>query len=184
MAKVKMYTRLGGFMMLIIVCLFACKTEVVFDFDEELAADIAEIESFLEKNNIDALIHESSARYTLVEGGTGEIPLPGDTVAYLFKTWLLDSTLLETNHKEYENLAGTLNWYIADTLRGALPPYQYTFPPILSLAVSLTPEEGIVRTFLPSYLAYGLEGRPWASIPIQPNSPVMVEIQLLELRRQ
>lgn len=161
----------------------ACSEEVTFDFNEVLAEDLREINQFLDRNNINTQIHDSEARYRIVDQGIGEAGAVGDTVTYLYKLYLLDSSLLETNRVAYEARAAELNRYHADTIKTQLYDYRRVTPAFHALAALLVPEKGTVQVFLPSYLGYMHYGRNGV-VPVPPNTPVMVEFESLELNRQ
>ncbi len=175
-----------GFVSVVLVTLMiasACSEEVVFDFNEVLAEDLLEIDEFLSRNNINTQIHASEARYRIVDEGIGEAGVIGDTISYLYKVYLLDSSLLETNRVAYEDRAAELNRYYADTIRNQLHDYRRVTPAFHALATLLVPEKGTVQVFLPSYLGYTHYGQNGV-VPIPPNTPIMVEVESLELNRQ
>ncbi|GAB5523487.1 MAG: hypothetical protein Roseis2KO_13590 [Roseivirga sp.] len=162
----------------------ACSEEVVFDFDEVLADDLRQIDEFLDRNNINTRVHTSEARYRIVDQGVGDPGVIGDTISYLYKVYLLDSSLLETNRIEYADRAAELNRYYADTIRIQLQDYRLVTPAFHALATLLVPEKGTVQVFLPSYLGYTFYGRLNSVVPVPPNIPLMIELESLELSRQ
>jgi len=157
--------------------LIACEERVLFDFDEQLAMDLMEIDDFLTRNNIATETLYSHARLSIVEEGNGMIPQDLDTVRYLFSIYGLDSTLLVSNRQEFSSISDQI-WFIPDTLDfiaypGWLDQKLSTF---YTLATSLSEEGSVIQLFLPSYLMSN-------NIAVPRNKPVMMDFEVVEILR-
>lgn len=176
MEKIK--KRLG---LLACVCLFlisACEEEVLFDFDEQLAIELAEIDSFLARNGIAAENLENYARLNVAVEGNGISPDDFDTVRYLYSIYDLDSTLLISNRQEFSGISDQLRLYVSDTLSFVVYPgwSEDTLRTFVTLGVSLSEEESQIQLFMPSYLVSN-------NLLLRNNKPVMMDFEVVEILR-
>ena len=170
--------------LLVIVFTTACKEEVLFDFEENLAPELAEINAFLDTNNIDADISNSELRYRITEQGNGVFADSRDSIFMNFQMYFLDSVLIDSNIEEVlvrENAE-----------RGPTSPFaQFIQTEIedLSLilcfeeAMSLASEGASIQMFVPSHLAYGSRGANFSPYTprILPYTPLLVQIDVLRI---
>ena len=135
--------RLIGFCLIIagLALAIGCskETPVVLTADEQLAYDIAAIDEYLAKNNINAIKLESGVRYFLTEVGTGPLPTKDNCIALRYVvTKLNDTTRIDYN----------------DTPRGYHRPLKNLMTGV-QLAVKLMPIGSKGSIYIPSGLAYG-----------------------------
>jgi hypothetical protein len=177
MEKVKKFLSAICCLSLLIYC--ACEKNVLFDFEEQLELELAEIDHFLQRNDIPVEILENHARLNVEIEGNGIVPQDWDTVNYYYSLYGLDSTLIQSNRPEFAAIAGQLNRYVSDTLSFIVYPDKLNDRGFFSLGIGLSQEKSLVQLFLPSYLAFGRRG----GVNIPPDTPVMVEFEILEIVR-
>jgi len=179
MEKVKNYLCLVSCFGLLIFS--ACEEKVLFDFDEQLTLELAEIDNFLSRNSLSADILDNHARLNIINEGNGNQIQEGDTVDFLYSLYLLDCTLVQSNRAEFEPIANQLQWYTSDTLSFIAYPGAFDIPTQdwFTLGMSLSQEQSFLTLFLPSYLAFGSS----RSFIIQSNTPVMADFEVLQIRR-
>lgn len=175
MEKVKMTLRI--LVWIPIFLLIACEEKVLFDFDEQLAMDLTEIDDFLARNNIVTETLYSHARLNIVEEGNGRIPQDLDTVRYLFSIYDLDSTLLMSNRQEFSTISNQI-WFVPDTLDFIAYPgwLDQTLSTFYTLATSLSEEGSVIQLFMPSYLMSN-------AVAVPRNKPVMMDFEVVEILR-
>lgn len=126
-------------------------------FDEQLALDVLNIDSYLTENNIEALVHSSGIRYLVDREGTGDAPSVGDDIAVKFELFLFDGD------KVGEDTIGfTINLN----------------PPLVEAWQIMIPEmsEGEIMTiYTPSVYAFGSDG----SVNVPSNTNVIYRVELL-----
>lgn len=183
MEKMKKFLSVLCCLSLLIYC--ACEENVLFDFEEQLSLELAEIDDFLQRNNIPVEILDNHARLNIEIEGNGNVPQDWDTVNCYYSLYRLDSTLIQSNRPEFPSIAGQLNRYVSDTLSFIVYPGSLDEPSwdFISLAIGLSQEKSLIQLFLPSYLAFGRRGNPYGSVTIPPDTPVMVEFEILEILR-
>ncbi|MBO3700384.1 hypothetical protein [Roseivirga sp. E12] len=175
MEKIK--KRLGLLACICLSLILACEEEVLFDFDEHLAIELAEIDNFLSRNGIATETLENHARLNVVAEGNGIIPQDFDTVRYLFSIYDLDSTLLISNREEFSSIANQF-WFISDTASFVAYPgwSEQTLLGFGFLGVSLSQEQSLIQLFMPSYLIQNTLGIP-------ADTPVMMDFEVVEILR-
>ncbi len=168
----------------LIVFTTACTEEVLFDFEENLASELAEINAFLDTNNIVAEISDSELRYRITEQGNGIFADSRDSIFMNFQMYFLDSALVDSNIEEVlvrENAE-----------RGSTDPFvQFIQTEIEDLSlitcfeegISLTSEGASIQMFVPSHLAYGSRGTNFNFLApnIPPHTPLLVQIDVLRI---
>jgi len=138
---------------LLALAIFSCNRE-----DEEaiFTEDIAEIEAYLEENNLTAVRTSSGLHYIIREEGNGQFPTAANTVTVHYTGYYTDDQIFETNN----NISFPLTGVIAGWTEGI---------PFLS--------KGGKGTFLiPSSLAYGTNGK--GSIPA--NTVLLFDVTLVD----
>ena len=135
--------------------LISCEEKVIFDFEEELAAELVLIDQFIDQNDMTVQTHESGARYHIYEPGTGDLAQDGDTAFFSFHAYSLDSTLIGTN---IDSIAaqhgiptignGPIRWVVGSQA------YFYNFGGIFELATELMNENSKACFIAPSYLGH------------------------------
>lgn len=158
--------------------------EVLYDFETNLLREQLIINEFLNRNNIDVEIEDRGFIYRILRGGIGQPLKAKDTVFFNYQIYLVDSTLLDSNIPGLQNEAG----FISDAeipIRKALYPNTFasTNYDFIDFALSLSKENSVVQMFLPSYLAYGLNGRRFSNGTVPPNTPVLFQFEVVEVRR-
>ncbi len=142
-----------------------CDADLNFQVDEtQLALDIAEIDAYLEQNDIQAMEHPSGLRYVIEREGDGRFPESCDEVVVTYEGFLLtddDDPFDFTANFTSFNLDGGLisGWKIG---------------------VPLINEGGRIRLFIPSVYGYGESGN--GSV-IPPNSNLIFTVTLFDARR-
>jgi FKBP-type peptidyl-prolyl cis-trans isomerase len=130
----------------------------------QLEKDVAQIEEYLDKNNLEAQSTESGLRYTILEEGSGEAPQPGDMVKVHYRGTLLDGTEFDSSYGRDEPFS--FNVGQGNVIRG------------WDEGVPLLKEGGKAVFYIPSTLAYGERG---AGGIIEPNTVLKFEVELLEI---
>ncbi|WP_425391301.1 FKBP-type peptidyl-prolyl cis-trans isomerase [Ekhidna sp.] len=139
----------------------SCKDdETTLTEEQQLAADIELIDSYLASNNIDAQIHESEIRYVVEKEGDGESPTAESSVIVKYQGRLLDGTIFDLN---------TLGIHFDLSL--LIESWKLILPEIK--------EGGKVTLYTPSKYGYGRNGNGL----IPPNTVLIFEIELVSLVR-
>lgn len=168
---------------LLIVALCSCTEEVLFDFEENLARELEEINGFIARHNFQVQVDESDIRYQVSQEGVGNRIEIGDTVFFNFQIYLLDSTLIDTNIEEVRmanNLPPGNNMPIRDVV--------YDFSDMSKLGFfnhvyKLGRQESKFHMLVPSYQAYGATGLTVDQTrTIPPNTPLLAEVEIVEVR--
>lgn len=138
---------------LLALAIFSCNRE---DDAEILAEDIAEIQAYLEDNNLTAIETDTGLHYIIREEGNGQFPSASSTVTVHYTGYYTDDQIFESNN----NISFPLSGVIAGWTEGI---------PFLS--------KGGSGTFLiPSGLAYGTNGK--GSIPA--NTVLIFDVTLVD----
>ncbi len=150
---------LGIFGILIFV---SCGGDDGLSFEEQLAIDIATIDSYLDENNIDAQIHSTGIRYVNRTEGTGRTPMPTEVVVIRY-----DLVLLGTDEVVGLSEFGD-SFIMDDNLMRAL-----------FFLLQEMKEGGEMTIYSPSGYAFG--GASNSLIP--PNSNIEINVELLSVIR-
>ena len=140
--------------------------------DDELIND------FLSENNIEAEKTESGLYYMITKETSGEKPVAGDTVRVNYVGKLMDGTVFYTSYEEVAKEAGVYN---------EQREYAPLEIPIGKGRVIRGWDEGIMllnegskaTLYIPSGLGYGTRG---SGKVIPPNSPLIFEVELVEIK--
>lgn len=127
-------------------------------FDEQLAIDLNQIDTYLAENAIEANVHSPSAiRYTIIREGDGKQPDFQDSITVKYKGNLLSGAQFDSN-------TDGITFYLDNRL---IPAWQIMLP---------TMQEGEKMVmYAPSVYCYGRS--QVGSIP--PNSSLIFEIELI-----
>lgn len=133
-----------------------CTVDIDTDVDQnQLAADISAIESYLTTNGIDAQEHPTGLRYLISEQGDGKnVDLCGNIIVD-YKGTLLDGTEFDASTRP-----------TGFTLRYLIEGWKIGIP--------LIKERGTITLYVPSVYAYGSNG----TNTIPENSNLIFEIKL------
>lgn len=145
---------------------------------DQLAIDLALIDSHLTESNIEAKTTESGLRYMFTKVGTGENAAPGNEVSIHYAGYLLDGTLFDSS---IESVAKANNAYTPGR------PYEPLTLQAGSGQVIRGWEEAILlmnkgskmRVWIPSPLAYGPRQR---SEVIKPNSVLVFDMEMIDIK--
>ncbi len=139
-----------------------CKFEPNLDVNQsQLAEDIAEIDAFLEENEIEAVSHPSGIRYVLKRAGDGNKPGNCSQVRVSYEGKLIsDGSVFDD---------GTETIRVFD-LQSLITGWQIGIP--------IMKDGGRITLYIPSVYAYGANGRPNNGIPA--NANLQFEIILYE----
>jgi len=131
-------------------------TDIGIAFQEQLKKDTAAIGSYLRANNINALVDVSGVRFVIDSLPVGFPPKNSSTVKFKYVGRFLSGNVFDQ---------GTTTGTVSSFIDG------------FQISLSLLPEGGKARFFIPSGYAYGSSGT--GTIP--PNSVLMFEVQLLDV---
>jgi FKBP-type peptidyl-prolyl cis-trans isomerase FkpA len=106
---------------------------------------------------------KSGLQYEVVSMGTGEIPKGNNTVKVHYKGMLLDSTVFDSSIDRKEPAVFPLANLIQGWKEGIL----------------LMPVGSKFKFYVPSNLAYGMQGIPQAGIG--PNEPLIFDVELISI---
>ena len=121
---------------------------------------------FLEKNK-DAegvKVTESGLQYMVVKEGDGPQPGPNDVVTVHYTGQLIDGTVFDSSVESGEPATFAVGQVIPGWVEG----------------LQLMHEGSAYRLFIPSELAYG----PHGTGPIQPNSTLIFDVQLIKVEKK
>ena len=121
---------------------------------------------FLEKNK-DAegvKVTESGLQYMVVKEGDGPQPGPNDVVTVHYTGQLIDGTVFDSSVERGEPATFAVGQVIPGWVEG----------------LQLMHEGSAYRLFIPSELAYG----PHGTGPIQPNSTLIFDVQLIKVEKK
>lgn len=121
---------------------------------------------FLEKNK-DAegvKVTESGLQYMVVKEGDGPQPGPNDVVTVHYTGQLIDGTVFDSSLERGEPATFAVGQVIPGWVEG----------------LQLMHEGSAYRLFIPSELAYG----PHGTGPIQPNSTLIFDVQLIKVEKK
>lgn len=167
----------------LLLVLWSCTEVVIFDFEENLARELAILDGFIAENNIPVEVHESDIRYQVIREGVGDDIKEGDTVLYYYQIYLLDSTLIETNIEEVRNLNNLPSGTIVpsgEVVRDFRPNSRFGF---LNTTYQVGKQENKVHLFVPSYQAFGPRQRTFNfNRTVLPYTPLLIEIEIVEVR--
>ena len=142
--------------------------QVVTEFFTNLEKDAADVNAkagreFLAANAKQEGVHvtASGLQYQIVKEGTGRKPGPNDVVTVHYTGRLIDGTVFDSSVERGEPATFAVGQVIPGWVEG----------------LQLMSEGSAWRLFIPSELAYG----PHGTGPIQPNSTLIFDVQLLKV---
>ena len=140
----------------------------VTEFFTSLEKDAAELNEragreYLARNAKQEGIHvtASGLQYQIIKEGTGRKPGPGDVVTVHYTGRLIDGTVFDSSVERGEPATFAVGQVIPGWVEG----------------LQLMNEGAAWRLFIPSNLAYG----PHGTGPIQPNSTLIFDVQLIKV---
>src|SRR5690606_23004477 len=161
----------------------ALYAEVNTYFDAEIeklkASEEGKITSYIEKNSLEPLKTASGLQYIIIEEGTGEKPVAGDTVQVNYTGALVATgDVFDTSIKEVAEQNNIFN---------AMRPYE---PAKFAIGVRqvipgwdegllLMPKGTKAKLIIPSELGYGERGDGRGVIP--PFAPLVFDIELIDI---
>ena len=145
--------------------------KVVQDFFTELEANAGAMneelgKKFLEQNaqQEGVKVTESGLQYLVLKEGNGVKPGPNDAVTVHYTGRLIDGTVFDSSVERGEPATFAVGQVIPGWVEG----------------LQLMSEGAAWRLFIPSNLAYG----PHGTGPIQPNSTLIFDVQLLKVNKK
>ena len=145
--------------------------KVVQDFFTELEANAGAMneelgKKFLEQNakQEGVKITESGLQYLILKEGNGVKPGPNDAVTVHYTGRLIDGTVFDSSVERGEPATFAVGQVIPGWVEG----------------LQLMSEGAAWRLFIPSNLAYG----PHGTGPIQPNSTLIFDVQLIKVNKK
>lgn len=133
----------------------------IYTSESKLVENIADIEAYLESNNLTAQKTSSNLYYIIETEGDGEHPNSSSTVQVRYRGYLLDGTVFdETIDEETTSFS----------LSNLIPGWQEGIP--------LLSRGGRGKLFLPHTLGYGAS--PPSSSPIEPYGVIAFDIELVD----
>ncbi|HWK98475.1 MAG TPA: FKBP-type peptidyl-prolyl cis-trans isomerase [Parapedobacter sp.] len=161
----------------------ALYAEVNTYFDAEIeklkASEEGKINTYVEKNNLEPLKTASGLQYIIVEEGTGEKPIAGDTVQVNYTGALVATgDVFDTSVKtvaEEHNIFNAMRPYepakFAIGVRQVIPGWDE--------GLLLLPKGSKAKLIIPSELGYGERGDGRGVIP--PFAPLVFDIELIDI---
>lgn len=141
-------------------------------------AEAGKIENYIQKNNLEPLKTASGLQYVIVEQGTGEKPVPGDTVQVNYTGALTSGDVFDTSIKEVaeqNNIFNPMRPYepakFAIGVRQVIPGWDE--------GLLLLPKGSKAKLIIPSELGYGERGDMRGTIP--PFAPLVFDIELIDV---
>ena len=145
--------------------------QVVQDFFTELEANAGAMneelgKKFLEQNaqQEGVKVTESGLQYLVLKEGNGVKPGPNDAVTVHYTGRLIDGTVFDSSVERGEPATFAVGQVIPGWVEG----------------LQLMSEGAAWRLFIPSNLAYG----PHGTGPIQPNSTLIFDVQLIKVNKK
>ena len=141
-------------------------TEFFTNLERESAANNERIgKEFLAENAKQEGVKTTASglQYLVVKEGTGAQPGANDVVTVHYTGKLIDGTVFDSSVERGEPATFAVGQVIPGWVEG----------------LQLMREGGAMRLFIPSNLAYG----PHGTGPIQPNSTLIFDVQLLEVKK-
>lgn len=145
--------------------------KVVQDFFTELEANAGAMneelgKKFLEQNaqQEGVKVTESGLQYLVLKDGNGVKPGPNDAVTVHYTGRLIDGTVFDSSVERGEPATFAVGQVIPGWVEG----------------LQLMSEGAAWRLFIPSNLAYG----PHGTGPIQPNSTLIFDVQLIKVNKK
>ena len=144
--------------------LFSCEKQTFYSPYAQLEEDVNKIDKYLEENNIDAKKSNTGLRYVIHDEGLGSSPQAGSIVIVHYVGTFLDGTKFDSSYDRAE-------------------PFEYTHGAGYVIrgweeGLSYISGTGCVRLYIPSVLAYGVQGRG----DIGPNENLIFDIDLLSVQ--
>lgn len=116
------------------------------------------------KNTEGVKVTASGLQYLVVKEGTGAQPGPNDVVTVHYTGKLIDGTVFDSSEERGEPATFAVGQVIPGWVEG----------------LQLMKEGAAYRLFIPSNLAYG----PHGTGPIQPNSTLIFDVQLIKVEKK
>ena len=142
-----------------ILTIVSCGDEPTLPFEDQLEKDIAAIDRFLDKNDIEALEHESGIRYVVVREGDGARPMASSAVKVIYEGRFFNGKKFD------ENRTG-----ISFPLPNLILAWRIMIPEL--------EEGGKITMYAPSGYCYGTSGNS----NIDPNTNLVFDVELLEVQ--
>ena len=153
----------------------ALREQTLSDKKEQMDTDIAIIDAYLNKNNIQAETTESGMRYVILEEGEGPQPQAGDNVQVHYTGNVLEGDFFDSSHEDKAKEYGLYD------SRRPYGPFEF----ILGTGnvihgwdegIALLKEGSKARLYIPSPMAYGENQR---SEVIVANAILEFEVELV-----
>lgn len=144
---------------IVLLTTISCGDEPVLDFEDQLEKDLAAIDRYLDKNNIDAIEHESGIRYVVTAEGDGERPIQSSTVTVKYTGRFFDGKKFDES--KTGATFGLPNLILA--WRIMIPEME---------------EGGSITIYAPSGFCYGTSGNS----NIDPNKNLIFEMELIRVQ--
>lgn len=146
---------------------------------EQLEKDIAILDEYLSKNNIQAQKTESGLRYVITQQGKGENGKSGQISTVNYTGYLLDGTYFDSSVKSVAEAKGIYN-----AMREPYTPYDITIDQTNVIkgwheALKLLNKGSKATIYLPSPLAYGPQQR---NETIKANSILVFDLEIVDIK--
>lgn len=136
------------------ISMFSCEEKQRQQNVDWVAVDDGIIQEYLTKHKIAAEKHPSGIYYRIIKEGNGHHPNGTSIVNIKYKGYFLDGTVFDERTSEFALTNVIQGWQIG---------------------IPLISKGGSGQLFIPSYYAYGRQGRPG----IPPNSVLIFDVELL-----
>lgn len=136
------------------------------------------IEAYLAEKGLEAEVSDDGVYQVVREAGNGPKPVNGQRVAVNYTVRLTDGSLIDTSNEEVARAEGTF-----DQRRVPYRPYEFlvgndNVVQGWHLGIPLVNEGGKSTLLLPSWMAYGPQGRPG----IAPNTVLVFDVEVVEIK--
>ncbi|HZY80723.1 MAG TPA: FKBP-type peptidyl-prolyl cis-trans isomerase [Cyclobacteriaceae bacterium] len=158
--------RLIGFCLITVALVLALgcnKTTVTLTAEEQLAYDVAAIDEYLTRTNVNAIKLESGVRYVLTEVGTGPLPTKDNCVGLRYVLTKLN----DTTRYDYNYSAAGYHRPLKNLITG------------VQIALKLMPLGSKGSIYIPSGLGYG--PNPDAQVTVGRNAILRFDVDLFAM---
>jgi FKBP-type peptidyl-prolyl cis-trans isomerase len=121
------------------------------------------LENFNTSIGMNATRHPSGVYYEIIEPGSNNKPILASTLYVKYKGTLLNGTVFD--QQTNPGLTGFILNNLIDGWKNTVP---------------MIGKGGKIRISVPSALGYGCQGQPSGTVPIEPNTPLYFEIDLVD----
>jgi FKBP-type peptidyl-prolyl cis-trans isomerase len=153
------------------------RKEMLAESSSKIESDGEIIDAYLAENGLEAEVHESGIRYTVLEEGEGDFPQRNQMVSVAYAGKVLDGRYFDTSYEEVAKAEGLYN------PGRPYSPYQFSLGTgsVIQgwdIGIGLLRPGGKAVLYIPSSLAYGPQAR---SEVIGADEILIFDVELVEV---